>query len=110
MNEPRRLISKIIGQLPEPQIRHYRGFPPNITGGKDLREQLGTPVLLLIDNKLSGIFLFRYAQNGEVVGDTWHTSIDEAKEQADSEYGDFISEWVSVPDTVKDAFTYGLKI
>jgi len=38
-------------------------------------------------------FLDRFAEDGRSVGDTWHQSIDEAREQAEDEYGDALSAW-----------------
>lgn len=52
-----------------------------------------------------GHFLYRYARDGEFAGDTWHQSLEEAKGQANWEYG-LQLQWVevSVPDSEAEAF------
>lgn len=43
-----------------------------------------------------GIFLIRYDKDGEFCGDTWHQSIDEAKEQAYFEFNISANDWNAV--------------
>ncbi|MFO1187379.1 MAG: hypothetical protein U1E87_07995 [Alphaproteobacteria bacterium] len=40
------------------------------------------------------MFLYRIAKDREFAGDTWRETIEEAKEQAQFEYGDAVSEWL----------------
>jgi len=40
-----------------------------------------------------GIYLIRYGKDGEFCGDTWHQSIDEAKEQACFEFNISANDW-----------------
>jgi hypothetical protein len=44
-----------------------------------------------------GIYLYRYDMNGECVGDTWHMTLDEAKEQAEFEFSIGINDWREEP-------------
>jgi hypothetical protein len=60
---------------------------------------------LLIECKADGIFLVRFGAAGEVAGDTWHESLEDAKGQATSEYGRDI-EWVRVPADVEDVVAF----
>jgi hypothetical protein len=80
-----------------------------LTGGKDLRKRLETPVLIVIEEKADGIFLLRFTPSGNVVGDTWHRTVEEAKEQASFEFRDFLSDWKSVPPDVEDIVSFYLK-
>lgn len=104
-----KFVAKIKGKIVESNVRHYVGLPPELTSGKDTRQQLGTPVLLLIEDTHEGVFLFRFSSEGDEVGDTWHQTIDEAKAQAHFEFGDHISSWKVVPEDIQDVFAYGLK-
>jgi hypothetical protein len=42
---------------------------------------------LLIEVEADGVFLFRLSADGQFAGDTWHESVEEAKEQAKFEFG-----------------------
>jgi hypothetical protein len=63
---------------------------------------MGWPAYVVIGPQSGGIFLTRYTSEGEEVGDTWHASVEEAKEQAGEEYRDLIGTWHTVPDTIPD--------
>jgi hypothetical protein len=108
MNMPVRMIAKITGRLAEPKVKHYWGLPPELTGGKDLRGMMDFPAFVTIEETPDGVFLFRFTANGQVVGDTWHMTVEEAKEQAQFEFGDLLSDWESVPADVKDIVVFGL--
>jgi hypothetical protein len=104
-----RLTAKITGRALQPKVKNFRGLPPELTGGEDLREPMGIPVLIAIEQKTDGIFLFRFAFDGQVVGDTWHGSVEEAKQQAQFEFSDLLLDWRSVPEDVEDIVSFGLK-
>lgn len=61
---------------------------------------------LLIKQDSDGVFLYRFAEDGTCVGDTRHVGVDEAQEQARSEYGGMLSDWTSVPETVNDEMEF----
>jgi hypothetical protein len=67
---------------------------------------MGPASVLLIEQKPDGIFLFRFSADGCCVGDTWHMSIEDAKEQAKFEFSDLISEWRPVPPEVDDVVQF----
>jgi hypothetical protein len=89
-----------------PQVKHFLGMPPDLTAGRDRRERLPWPRVLVIEERPHGIFLFRFAEDGSFGGDTWHMSVIEAEEQAKYEYGDALSEWRRVPAEVSDAVAF----
>lgn len=66
------------------QSIHFRGMPPELGGTG--RQRMAPPVLLVIEQHPEGIYLIRYDASGSEVGDTWHASIEDAKEQASFEY------------------------
>ncbi len=74
-------------------------------------ELLPLPDVVLIKKPPSeGAVLCRYTRSGEFCGDTWHEAIDQAKEQADLEYGSALGEWMEVPDAVENALDYAIRI
>src|SRR5690606_17290127 len=92
-----RRVSIIDDAIVDPVVFHYLGYPPELTGSKaDKRILLPRPKILVI-RQISGdeiafrpdddFLLFRFTETGEYAGDTWHQSIEEAKAQAEFEYG-----------------------
>lgn len=94
---------------PHPDTIHYRGTPPDLTGGIDQREKLSRPRLLTIEEKSDGIFMYRFTSEGERVGDTWHMSLEDAQHQAEYEYQELLSEWTPVPLDVDDPVALAFK-
>lgn len=108
MMKKNRFIMKIVAPS-EPKVRHYKGLPPQLTGGADSREQLAVPILLLIEQEADGASLYRYDADGRIVGDTFHETLDDARRQAHLEYGKQPADWEPVPDNVEDPFIFGTK-
>jgi hypothetical protein len=100
------LVGEISGT---PLVKHFRGIPPELAGGTDDREILLSPAVLVIEEKLDGIFLFRFMRDGSCVGDTWHLTVEDAKQQAEYEYGIAPSEWKQVPTEIVNAVTFALE-
>ena len=67
------------------------------------------PVVLVIETRDDGIFLFRYVKDGVLAGDTWHLSVDDAKLQADFEFGDKVGRWSIVPESTEREVEYLLE-
>lgn len=91
------------------KVRHYQGLPPQLTDNIDRREAHPQPKVLLIRANKSGIFLERFTSNGELTGDTWHMSVEDAQEQAQFEYQVPISQWKEIPLEQKDPVAFALK-
>lgn len=108
MKNANRLIARLIAQPLRAKVRHYRGLPPELTSGDDLREQMPSAAIVLIETKPDGTFMVRFAADGQVVGDTWHQTIEEAQEQAMFEFGNSLSDWIAVPADVENVFAFGL--
>ena len=66
-------------------------------------------VLLVVDREPGAAMLFRYTAHGDFGGDTFHTSTDEALEQAQVEYGEALGEWLPVPDDITDAHAFAVQ-
>jgi hypothetical protein len=66
-------------------------------------------VVLLVSDADGGAMLFRYSAFGEVCGDTWHPTLEMAREQAAEEYEGALHAWVTVPDDVRDAHHFAVR-
>ncbi len=101
-----RLFSLLSGTPMPPKVKHYLGLPPQLTGGRDTRREMGPAALLVIDERPDGVFLFRFGAAGECVGDTWHRTVDDAKEQATLEFEGLIEGWANVPEEAEDIVAF----
>jgi hypothetical protein len=93
-----RLVAKIVARQLHPKVRHYSGMPPEASEGEDVRWQMPSPSGLLIEAKDDGVFLYRFAADGQFAGDTWHESVSDAQEQASFEFEMCHSKWIVVPE------------
>lgn len=91
-----------------PRVGHFDGRPPELTGGEDRRRRLPWPQVVVMEETPSGVSLYRFTTTGESAGQTWHRSVDDARYQAQYEYGDLIGEWRDVPSDVKEPVRYAL--
>ena len=66
-------------------------------------------VVLLVADEEAGAMLFRYTAHGDFGGDTWHATVEEAREQAAYEYGEALLPWIEVPSDVTDAHTFATR-
>ena len=57
----------------------------------------------------AGVILESWTIDGDWFGDTWHPTIEEAKELAVEMWGADLGEWRLVPESVDDYATYVLK-
>jgi hypothetical protein len=104
-----RLFAMILETPIRPRTRHLVGLPPDLTGGTDARVSLPWPhVVILEQDPEGGVSLERYSRDGEFAGDTWHMSVEDAKHQAEIEYGDGLGKWTEVPEEVDDVLEFAL--
>jgi hypothetical protein len=103
-------IYALIGRLSDwPKVGHFVGTYPATTG-RDDRERMAWPRVLIVEATPGGGFaLNRFSSDGAFAGDTWHETLDEAKEQASYEYEDALGEWQEVPGDVIDAVSFALR-
>lgn len=102
----RRLFAMVTQSDRPPHVRHYRGLPPELTGDEETRQQLPRASALLIEGQSDGIYVFRLTPDGKVVGDTWHQTMEDAKQQAKYEYGEALTEWEAIPEDVTDPIRF----
>lgn len=104
------LFARVARRNIVPEGRHRAGLPPELHGGVDERRTLPHPRVVLIDHRADGVFLLRYAEDAIFAGDTWHPSVEEAKEQAMDEYGLALQDWQAVPDGESDPVRFALSL
>jgi hypothetical protein len=95
-------IGALVATSPPSRQIHYSGFPPEVGAAGSSRTTLPAARFVTIELMTEGFFLFRYAQDGAFSGDTWHRSVEEAKDQANHEYGKALGEWLEIPDDAAD--------
>src|ERR1700719_328541 len=95
-------IGALVATSPPSRRIHHSGFPYELGAGSP-RRTLPAARFLTIELTAAGFFLFRFAEDGVCAGDTWHASIDEAKDQANYEYGNALGRWLDIPDDTPDA-------
>ena len=71
---------------------------------------MAVPRVVVLESRPDGIFLDRYDESGDEVGDTWHQSFDEASTQALAEYGENLGSWTTVPTSEDDPVAFGLRL
>jgi hypothetical protein len=104
-----RLFSILRATSLRPLVRHTIGFPRELIG-EDGQRLLPQPDVVVIDQEGDGnVFLHRMTRAGEFGGDTWHRSIDEAKEQAAFEYRNLLGGWQPIPDETADAIGFAVE-
>ncbi|HYL98315.1 MAG TPA: hypothetical protein VEZ90_05120 [Blastocatellia bacterium] len=91
------------------KTRHLLGMPQSL-GDHEAQVELPAATIVLLEETGEGCFLYRYSASGLFAGDTWDLTEDDAKEQADFEFGIKPSDWLAVPEWVVDArgFVIGL--
>jgi hypothetical protein len=103
----KRLLS-ILSPSQVGEVKHYVGLPPELTHGMDQREQMAFPAFLVLEETPDGTFLYRYDAKGQCVGDTWHLTIDAAKDQAACEYKGALGTWQDIAPEIEDAVALGI--
>jgi hypothetical protein len=91
------------------QIRRrvqFIGLPPSLSGDPNSTAEKPDPKWLVIELSPDGWFLYRYTSSGQVAGDTWHASLEDAQYQANREYESEAREWVEVPSSIGNAVKF----
>jgi len=108
-----RLIALITGDLAEgeePKVLQLVGFPPGLVDPEDHRERLPWPRILVLEVETDGYSLYRYTEAGDFGGDTWHMSLEDAKHQAEFEFGERLGPWREVPEEVSDPIAFARQV
>jgi len=73
-----------------------------------LFSRAGASVLTIVELE-SGIFLYEFRKDGRVF-DTWHRTIDDAKNQAAYNFKDSVGTWNPMPADISDFRTFAREI
>jgi hypothetical protein len=68
------------------------------------------PDVLLLVSDGNRAMIYRYKQDGTFCGDTWHESIEDAKQQAIFEYQGALQAWSLVPTEEQDAREFAIRM
>ena len=66
-------------------------------------------VVLLVSDEGETAMVFRYTAHGEFSGDTFHSTIADAKKETEAEYEEALLAWEEVPAAVGDAHAYAMR-
>ena len=86
--------AEVLSLAPTTSAQSEPGDPSDVGTGRPLPQVK----VLLIDARVDGFFLERVIDRGDSVGTTQHDTMDEAVQQAHSEY--VLSDWTNCPDDV----------
>lgn len=104
------LVSSKASPIHERRVRHYVGSVQAGPGEVLIDEELPWPRVLLIRRGTeAGFLLYRYTRDAQFAGDTWHMTLDEAKDQADFEFSECLGPWREVPEGVTDPIAFALQ-
>lgn len=98
-------IYALVKAQTDKKMKHYSGFPPALQRQQmdtEYIHELPQPNFLIIYEKTDGTFLYRYTENLEFGGDTWHRNLEDAKHQAQFEFGELA--WEVIPEGVDELF------
>ena len=83
-------------------IRMFRGGPGRRSSTDLKKQEMGFLRVVVLFDYEDGPMLYRYASSGEFAGDTWHQSLDQAKDQAEFEYESALGPWHEIPEDVAE--------
>src|SRR5580765_3248331 len=83
-----------------------RPTPRSAVRGTEKQPLPWPDVLVLEDTPGAGVRLLRYTWTGASGGDSWHHTVQAARDQAAFEYGESLGSWVNVPADEPDALDF----
>lgn len=66
------------------------------------------PAIYIIHEEDRAVYMDFYTINGEWLHDYWHYNFDDAKHQAEYEFGELINNWKEIPDNIENLLEYVL--
>src|SRR4051794_19806536 len=78
---------------------------PGVRDG--LRGSMPPARVLFVERADNGIGLLAFDEEGAPAGDSWHESAASAREQAVTEFGDRVTDWLDVPSGTRDPERFG---
>jgi hypothetical protein len=105
-----RLVALVRARVLHPKTRHSIDLPAEPTDALEAHPLPLPDVLVIEQEGPTSIFLYRRNRSGEFGGDTHHAGIDEAKHQADFEFGAPLSAWMPIPEEVTDARDFAISV
>ena len=102
MKNRTRLIALVGPMVGKQQAIHKIGLPDGP------QTAMPFPEVLFLEDDATSCMLYRYTADGQFGGDTWHQTLEEAKHQAEFEYGEAFGPWLLVPEIESDGHEYAI--
>lgn len=100
----------ILKDVIESKTKHYIGLPPEVTNNVNEAKLLKVAkVLVIFDTVVNGYELYRYDEDGEFAGDTWHATEDDVTEQAKFEFNLKGIFWREIPKNIDYPIKYAIE-
>jgi hypothetical protein len=74
-----------------------------------VQKMMPFPDVLLLEGDAGGCMIYRYRIDREFCGDSWYQSVDDAKSQVMSEYGNALGDWLPVPVSESNGVKYAIR-
>ncbi len=99
-------------------VRVFGVVPPHLIRNTWVRrtdkgvvsEKMPSPDFLLVECASGATMIYRYTKNEVFCGDTWHETLDHAREQIAAEYPEMTKEWIEAPIDTDEALTFGYSL
>ena len=104
------LVAWIPAVVRSGRVRHSVAALSELEQPGPLGTRLPPTRLLLLRPDTHGVALIRFSAAGDFAGDTWHPTLEEAKDQAAFEFGDSASDWQELPEGVEDVQAHVIEL
>jgi hypothetical protein len=102
------MTAKTVVKFAEPDARERYGWPSQLLMPGVESRYSERPIVLVIEEKPEFVYLHRYTPEGQCIGNTWHRTVDGARQQAGVEFNDYSLDWALVPSDVDDVVSFEL--
>jgi len=103
-----RMTARTVVKVPEPKPRQQCGWRSQSLSTEVQSRYLESPIVLVIEESPEIVSLIRFTPEGRCIGNTWHRTVDGARQQAGFEFNDSTLDWALVPSSVEDVVSFEL--
>jgi len=103
-----RLTATTSIKVPEPRAKQRCGWQNQALNQVGRFRYSVLPLVLIIEEKPELVCLLRFTTDGRCIGNTWHRTVDGARQQAGIEFNDLFLDWTLIPSDVEDVLSFAL--